>query len=247
METTGKKQATKKWIMQNYTCIMANYCELQHVLKDIEPTYYTAGYLGWNADVYLIDFEGEEVAIVTGARPFGDYEIPQMLSMPYEHMATVIIDDSRGIKEKDYGQELDKIRHDLIWATLGWNAIPAVAKYALNQLQGIDFWYRDAEWQSLKFCPGGNCSKAVDYRNQIVYLRSYDTVVAFYVMCSHLLYIRGLYSTTTRKHINAFLQEVAGIGSFVPFKKYVGDAIVNTKTKQFYKLQLDKSVLVRGK
>lgn len=77
----------------------------------------------------------------------------------------------------------------------------------------------------LKYCPYGQC-KMFQIKN-IIYLKSYDTLVAFFNESSHQFYIDGLYSMTTRKHINAFLQEVAGIRSFVPFKPYVNKGLVN--------------------
>ena len=77
----------------------------------------------------------------------------------------------------------------------------------------------------LKYCPYGQC-KMFQIKN-IIYLKSYDTLVAFFNEETKQFYIDGLYSMTTRKHINAFLQEVAGIRSFVPFKKYIEKALVN--------------------
>lgn len=59
------------------------------------------------------------------------------------------------------------------------------------------------------------------------FLRSYRTLVAFYDKDTHQFYIDGLYSMTTRRHINAFLREYTNITSFVPYKKYVGKALIN--------------------
>lgn len=82
-----------------------------------------------------------------------------------------------------------------------------------------------SKWR-LKYCPYGQC-RAFQINN-VVFLQSYRTLVAFYDEDSKQFYIDGLYSTTTRRHINAFLQEFAGIKSFVPFKKYVGKSMVNS-------------------
>lgn len=82
----------------------------------------------------------------------------------------------------------------------------------------------------LDYCPYGQC-KMFRIRNTI-YLKSYETLVAFYNQETKQFYIDGLYSTTTRRHINAFLQEMVRIQSFVPFKKYIGKALINSYTRE---------------
>lgn len=52
--------------------IKVGYCDLQDALKWSEPDFYTAGVYGWNADVYVIDYD---TVIVTGYRPFGNTEL----------------------------------------------------------------------------------------------------------------------------------------------------------------------------
>ena len=70
-----KTQITKKAIMSAYrNVIKVGYCDMQDALKWREPNFYTAGVYGWNADVYVIDYE---TVIVTGYRPFGNVEIPR--------------------------------------------------------------------------------------------------------------------------------------------------------------------------
>lgn len=54
--------------------IRVSYCDLQDALKWHEPNFYTAGVYGWNADVYVIDYD---TVIVTGYRPFGNIELPR--------------------------------------------------------------------------------------------------------------------------------------------------------------------------
>lgn len=71
-----KYETTKKATQNNYrNIIKIGYADLQFLLKFTEPTTYTHGVYGWNADVY--DFGN--IAIVTGYRPFGnispDYKI----------------------------------------------------------------------------------------------------------------------------------------------------------------------------
>ena len=68
-----KTQTTKKAIMSAYrNVIKVGYCDMQDALKWREPNFYTAGVYGWNADVYVIDYD---TVIVTGYRPFGNMEL----------------------------------------------------------------------------------------------------------------------------------------------------------------------------
>ena len=70
-----KTRITKKAIMSAYhNVIKVGYCHLQDALKWREPNFYTAGVYGWNADVYVIDYD---TVIVTGYRPFGNVELPR--------------------------------------------------------------------------------------------------------------------------------------------------------------------------
>ena len=59
----------------------------------------------------------------------------------------------------------------------------------------------------LAYCPYGKAN-AVKYTDGTIKLTSYETDVAF-LTPSGWLTITGLYSTTTRKHIMAFLREYA--------------------------------------
>ncbi len=65
-----KYKTTQKAIRNNYnTIISLSYCAAQNLLNFENPTAYTCGVYGWNADIYDL---GEGVAIVTGYRPFGN-------------------------------------------------------------------------------------------------------------------------------------------------------------------------------
>ena len=68
-----KTRITKKAIMNAYrNVIKVGYGGMQDALKWREPNFYTAGVYGWNADVYVIDYD---TVIVTGYRPFGNMEL----------------------------------------------------------------------------------------------------------------------------------------------------------------------------
>ena len=63
-----KFKSTRKALMDGYKCYKVGYCALSHLFWSKNPIAYTCGVYGWNADVYDI---GDNIAIVTGYRPFG--------------------------------------------------------------------------------------------------------------------------------------------------------------------------------
>lgn len=66
----SKINVTRKWVFHNFdNIICVPYCAMQDLLKYETPSWYTSGVYGWNADVYMIDFD---TCIVTGFRPFGN-------------------------------------------------------------------------------------------------------------------------------------------------------------------------------
>lgn len=68
-----KIRVTEKEIKENYKNIYyCNYCNLQNLLTYYQPDYYTKSMYGWNADIYVLDFD---TVIVTGYRPFGNIKI----------------------------------------------------------------------------------------------------------------------------------------------------------------------------
>lgn len=63
-------RVTQKYVCSTFTNIICvPYCALQDLLKYDAPLFFTSGIYGWNADVYMIDFD---TCIVTGYRPFGN-------------------------------------------------------------------------------------------------------------------------------------------------------------------------------
>lgn len=64
-----KRKITKKELKKLYPVqIRVGYCNLQTMLVYKEPEYFISSMHGWDCDVYIID----EIAIVTGYRPFGN-------------------------------------------------------------------------------------------------------------------------------------------------------------------------------
>ena len=72
--STMKTRVTAKWVRQNFTTIysasFSAFCDLQSALP--EPTYYTCGVYGWNADVFILDMD---TVVVAGYRPFGNVKV----------------------------------------------------------------------------------------------------------------------------------------------------------------------------
>lgn len=70
-----KYRTTNKDIKNGYSKVLkVGYCGLQSLLSCTQPTAYTCGIYGWNADIY--DFG--DIAICTGYRPIGtsvDYDL----------------------------------------------------------------------------------------------------------------------------------------------------------------------------
>lgn len=84
-----KFKTTRKSVMANGgTIISVGYCNLQSLLRNVDPTAYTSGVYGWNADIYYID----GLTIVTGYRPFGNYSNYDLVH-EYEEKARKIATD----------------------------------------------------------------------------------------------------------------------------------------------------------
>ena len=65
-----KINVTRKYVCSSFTNIICvPYCGLQDLLRYESPIWFTSGLYGWNADVYIIDYN---TCIVTGYRPFGN-------------------------------------------------------------------------------------------------------------------------------------------------------------------------------
>lgn len=92
-----KFKTTKKAVNEKYRYIICiGYADLQHLLAHIEPTAYTAGVYGWNADIYIIN----GVAIVTGYRPFGNIKADYDICEKYESEANQIIKSVYNYEER---------------------------------------------------------------------------------------------------------------------------------------------------
>lgn len=73
-----KIRITKKEALKRFTCFQVLNGKLDTALRKAEPEFYTAGYLGHNADIYTFG----NYAIVTGERPFG-------IEVPHEMVDTI--------------------------------------------------------------------------------------------------------------------------------------------------------------
>lgn len=67
--------------------IMTRYCELQTLLRSIEPVAYNAGIYGWNWDCIELN---HDIAIVTGYRNLTGKRLPDNKAIEFEEKAREI-------------------------------------------------------------------------------------------------------------------------------------------------------------
>lgn len=86
-----KFKTTQKTIKENYAAIISiGYCDAWYLLHFENPIAFTSGVYGWNADIYDIN----NVAIVTGYRPFGNIHVDYDIIREYNNRAKTIISDN---------------------------------------------------------------------------------------------------------------------------------------------------------
>lgn len=99
-----KYKTTKKETQSNYrNIIKIGYADLQFLLKFTEPVAYTSGVYGWNADAY--DFDN--VAIVTGYRPFGNIQPDYDFVEKYNQLGKAICEEEHD-PAKDWNEEQEE-------------------------------------------------------------------------------------------------------------------------------------------
>ena len=100
-----KVKVTKKQVQENYRNIInVGYCDLQYLLRFKEPSFYTTGVYGWNADVYQVNYN---TCIVTGYRPFGNISNYE-LAREAEKKASDIL-DNRALNLEEQKAQIDFI------------------------------------------------------------------------------------------------------------------------------------------
>ena len=100
-----KVKTTKKEIKKIYNNIIeVSYCNLQNLLINQHPSYFTSGVYGWNSDIYIIN----NVAICTGYRPFGNVKPDYKTIEKYNQKAKDIYN------KEDYKTAIKKINKLLI-------------------------------------------------------------------------------------------------------------------------------------
>lgn len=100
----------KRNVMESYFTIPIGYCDLQYLLRYENKIGYTCGVYGWNADIYVLD----NVAIVTGYRPFGEWERPKGIVAKYEEKAKKIHNDNRIKSWEKKKEKLHKLLEDFV-------------------------------------------------------------------------------------------------------------------------------------
>lgn len=106
-----KYKTTQKAIRNSYnTIISIGYCNAQNLLNLENPTAYTCGVYGWNADIYDL---GGGVAIVTGYRPFGNVKPQYDKVKEYEDKAEKIR-YARGTDYKTQKEQLQQLISEFV-------------------------------------------------------------------------------------------------------------------------------------
>lgn len=106
-----KFKTTAKEIKNNYYCIKVGYCDLQRLLSCENPTAYTCGTYGWNADVYTFG----DTAIVTGYRPFGEFSADYDTCRKYEALAgNTDYDLNYEVKRERLNNLIEQFIHEVI-------------------------------------------------------------------------------------------------------------------------------------
>lgn len=86
-----KFRTTQKQIKENYSAIISiGYCDAWYLLYFENAMACTSGVYGWNADI----FDVNNVAIVTGYRPFGNIHIDYDIIRDYNNRAKEIISNN---------------------------------------------------------------------------------------------------------------------------------------------------------
>lgn len=107
-----KIETTKKYINNLYdNKIVLGYCDLYNLLHTDEPTYYTHGVYGWNADIYTYDLD---TVIVTGYRPFGNIRPERETIKKYEEKAKKVIEKYLSFKGQEVFEKRQKALKKLL-------------------------------------------------------------------------------------------------------------------------------------
>ena len=107
-----KRKTTKKELRAWFkTIICVGYCNLQSLLRDIDPAYYITRSEGWAADAYILDCD---TIIVTGYAPFGNISPEYDLQRKYELLARRAIGDGLYINTDSKLEKLAALRADFV-------------------------------------------------------------------------------------------------------------------------------------
>lgn len=99
------KTTMKEVKATNRVILKVGYCNLATLLRYESPYAYTTGAYGWNADVYAVN----DVAIVTGYRPFGQ-NLDCDLVEKFEERARALVDELDKLNKYDGDFKQGKMR-----------------------------------------------------------------------------------------------------------------------------------------
>ena len=104
-----KKKTTMTYITGSFRKVWrCGYCDLQYIMKGIEPNFYNSGVYGWNCNIY-IDWL-HDTAITTGYRNMRGERIPDEIIEEFTERAKDVINNFKWTNYDEYRHEMDRIR-----------------------------------------------------------------------------------------------------------------------------------------
>lgn len=106
-----KIKATMKYITNLYDNVYScGYCDMQDIMKHVNPVYYNCGVYGWNCDIYTDS--KRSIAITTGYRNMRGQTIPHEIIEKYSSIAREICKDYWTKPYDELNAELDQNREN---------------------------------------------------------------------------------------------------------------------------------------
>ena len=111
-----KYKTTAKAVKNGCTNVKcAGYCDLQHLLKNHEPTAYTCGVYGWNFDVYSV----YGVTICTGYRGMPGERL-EGIAEAEEKASEILSWENKDMTYDEKREAVENLLHDFCKANGGY-------------------------------------------------------------------------------------------------------------------------------
>ena len=110
-----KLETTKKQIRDNTrdNLYSVGYCELQYLLRDVNPFAYSSGIYGWACDYYELSIDGQRIIISTGYSPIGK-NIDYKTAREYDTVASKLTEFGSGLNYEQAKEERSKLLNNFL-------------------------------------------------------------------------------------------------------------------------------------